>query len=129
MLLERVGKYLDLDSRIKLGLTPRRLDPKIIFNLETKFPRPVMVYLSDTKTIFNFSFKFREAIGILRPLTLDYLEDDLAMFNLDRGDWVYEVITDGGCCHVRTMTTPWCTELKIKIADLRDEGEGSGSSS
>jgi len=125
MLLERVGRYLDIDSRIKLGLTPRRLDPGIISNLETKFPRPTLVYLTDTKTLFNFNLK---SVRILRPLTLDYLDDDLAMFNISGENWSYEIIGEDGGVYIEPMDTPWCTELKIKIVDSRDEGEDSTGS-
>jgi hypothetical protein len=127
MLLERVGQHFDLDLRIKLGLTPRRLPFEIISNLETKFPRPVMVYLSDTKTLFNFKLKF---MRILRPLTLDYLDDeDLTMFNISCENWSYEIIGEDGSVYIEPMDTPWCTELKIKIVNSRDESEDSGSSS
>lgn len=127
MLLERVGQYLDLDLRIKLGITPRKLPPEIILNLETKFPRPVMVYLSDTKTLFNFKLKF---MRIMRPLTLDYLDDeDLSMFNISCENWSYETICENGSVYIGHMDTPWCTELKIKIVKSGDEGEDSGSSS
>lgn len=114
MLLERVGRYLDIDSRIKLGLTPRRLDPGIISNLETKFPRPTLVYLSSAKTLFNFNLK---SVRILKPLTLDYLDDDLAMFNILGENWSYEIIGEDGSMYIEPMDTPWCTELKIKIVE------------
>lgn len=126
MLLERVGQHFDLDLRIKLGLTPRRLDPKIISNLETKFPRPTLVYLSDTKTLFNFNLKF---MRILRPLTLDYLDDNLAMFNILGENWSYEIVSEDGSVYIEHMDTPWCTELKIKIVKSKDEGEDSTSTS
>lgn len=127
MLLERVGPYLDLDLRIKLGVTPRRLDPKLISNLETKFPRPTLIYLSDTKTLFNFNLKF---MRILRPLTLDYMdEEDLTMFNISYQNWLYEIIDEYGNVHIEHMDTPWCTELKIKIVHSGDEGEDSSGTS
>jgi len=124
MLLERVGQYLDLDLRIKLGLTPRRLDPKIISNLETKFPRPTLVYLSSSKTLFNFTPKY---VKILKPLTLDYSDDGLAMFNILGGNWTYEVVGGNGSVYTEPMDTPWCTELKIKIVDSSREHEGEDS--
>lgn len=124
---ERVGRYLDLDSRIKLGITPRRLPPGIISNLETKFPRPVMVYIPSTKTLFNFKLKL---MRILRPLSLDYMDDsDLAMFNILGENWSYEIISEEGSVYIEPMNTPWCTELKIKIAESIDEGEDSGGTS
>ena len=124
MLLERVGQYLDLDLRIKLGLTPRRLGPS---NLESKFPRPILIYISSTKTLFNFNLK---SMRILRPLTLDYLDDNLAMFNILGENWSYEIISEDGSVHVEPMDTPWCTELKIKIVKSgEDEGEDSSGSS
>jgi hypothetical protein len=122
-IFQKVGRYLDLDSRIKLGLTPRRLSTS---NLETKFPRPVMVYLSDTKTLFNFNLKF---MRILRPLTLDYLDDNLAMFNILGENWSYEIVSEDGSVYIEPMSTPWCTELKIKIVKSEDEGEDSTSTS
>lgn len=85
-----------------------------------------MVYLPSTKTLFNFKLK---CMRILRPLTLDYLNDGLAMFNILCQDWTYEIITERGDVYLDHMYTPWCTELKIKIADSRDEGEDSGCSS
>ena len=85
-----------------------------------------MVYLPSTKTLFNFKLKF---MRILRPLTLDYLNDGLAMFNILGENWSYEIITEEGSVYIEPMDIPWCTELKIKIADSRDEGEDSGCSS
>jgi hypothetical protein len=127
MLLERVGQHFDLDLRIKLGLTPRRLPFEIISNLETKFPRPTLVYLPSTKTLFNFNLK---SMRILRPLTLDYLDDeDLVMFNILGENWSYEIVGEDGSVYIEPMDTPWCTELKIKIVNSRDEGEDSGGTS
>lgn len=130
MLLERVGQYFDLDLRIKLGITPRRLPSEIISNLETKFPRPTLVYLPSTKTLFNFNLK---SMRILRPLTLDYLDDeDLTMFNILGENWSYEIVGEDGSVYIEPMDTPWCTELKIKIVeqeDPGDEGEDSGGTS
>ena len=127
MLLERVGQYFDLDLRIKLGLTPRRLPSEIISNLETKFPRPTLVYLPSTKTLFNFNLRL---MRILRPLTLDYLDETgLAMFNILGEDWTYEIISEEGSVYIEPMSNPWCTELKIKIVKSEDEGEDSGGTS
>ena len=127
MLLERVGQYFDLDLRIKLGITPRRLPSEIISNLETKFPRPTLVYLPSTKTLFNFNLK---SMRILRPLQLDYLDETgLAMFNILGEDWTYEIISEEGSVYIEPMSNPWCTELKIKIVKSEDEGEDSGGTS
>lgn len=124
---ERVGRHFDLNLRIELGLPPRRLDPKIISNLESKFPRPILVYLSATKTLFNFKLRL---MRILRPLTLDYLDDTgLVMFNILGEDWSYEIISEEGSVHIEPMNNPWCTELKIKIIDPPDESEDSTSTS
>lgn len=126
-LFESICPYLDLDSRIKLGITPRKLPQEIISNLEAKFPRPVMVYLPSTKTLFNFNLKL---MRILRPLTLDYLDDSgLAMFNILGEDWSYEIISEEGSVYIEPMSNPWCTELKIKIVDPLDESEDSGGTS
>lgn len=85
-----------------------------------------MVYLSETKTLFNFNLKF---MRILRPLTLDYLDDGLAMFNILGENWSYEIIGEDGSVYIEPMSTPWCTELKIKIVKSEDEGEDSSGSS
>ena len=67
---------------------------------------------------------------ILRPLTLDYLDDeDLSMFNILGEDWSYEIVGEDGSVYIEHMDTPWCTELKIKIVNSRDEGEDSGGTS
>jgi hypothetical protein len=126
-IFQKVGQHFDLDLRIKLSLTPRRLPSEIISNLETKFPRPTLVYLPSTKTLFNFNLK---SVRILRPLTLDYLDDeDLSMFNISCENWSYEIVGEDGSVYIEPMDTPWCTELKIKIVNSRDESEDSGSSS
>ena len=112
-IFRKVGHHFDLNLRIELGLPPRKLDPKIISNLESKFPRPTLVYLPDTKTLFNFKLRL---MRILRPLTLDYMDESgLSMFNILSEDWSYEIISEEGSVHIEPMNNPWCTELKVSI--------------
>jgi hypothetical protein len=53
-LLYRVTPYFDIDTKLKLGITPKKLPLSVISNLESKFPRPEVVYLTEHKKVFNF---------------------------------------------------------------------------
>ena len=125
--LESVLKYMDIDTRLALGARPRRLDPKLISNLESKLTRDTLVYLPHTKTIFNFVSKSEGHMRILRPMTLDFEVDGLYMFNLENQDWTYEIIGDRGDVFVTTMSHPWCSDLKLKIVKETDEAEDTTS--
>jgi hypothetical protein len=128
--LESVLKYMDIDSRRALGALPRRLDPTLISNLESKLTRDTpLVYLPHTRTIFNFNSKCDGYLRIYRPMILDMELDGLYIFNLYDQDWSYELISDRGDVYCQTMSSPWCTELKLKIVKDLDESEDSTSPS
>ena len=57
-IIQKIFENLDLNSRIELGLPPRRLSRGVISNLQSKFPRPELVYIQDSKTLLNFHLKF-----------------------------------------------------------------------
>ena len=120
--IDKVCDHLDLNSRIELGLTPRRLSRGVISNLQSKFPRPELVYIQDSKTLLNFHLKFVGLI-ISKPINLDYLEDDLTVFNGFSKEYICEVICDCGNFTTIVRSDPWITELKVKIIETEYEGE------
>ena len=120
--IDKVCDHLDLNSRIELGLPPRRLSRGVISNLQSKFPRPELVYIQDSKTLLNFHLKFVGLI-ISKPINLDYLEDDLTVFNGFSKEYICEVICDCGNFTTIVRSDPWITELKVKIIETEYEGE------
>jgi hypothetical protein len=115
---------MDLNSRIELGLTPRKLSREVISNLESKFPRPELVYLHDARTLLNFHLKY---IGLIisKPIDLDWTEDDLTIFNRFSREYICEMICDCGNFATIVRSQPWLTELKVKIIESEYEGENT----
>jgi hypothetical protein len=115
--IDKVFDNLDLNSRIELGLEPRRISPEIISNLESKFPRPELVYLSESKLLINFHMKFFGHV-LSRPLDLDWRSDDpedFTMFNMYGKEYIAELICDCGQCMVLVRDQPWITDLNVKV--------------
>lgn len=120
----KVFSFLDLNSRIELGLTPRRIPREVISNFESKFPRPHLIYNPVSRTLYNF---FTKPMGmmIFRPIDFGGTDDDLSMFNPDYREYVQEIICDCGEVLTFVRGDVWYTELKIKFVDKGDEGENS----
>jgi len=121
-IIQKIFENLDLNSRIELGLPPRKLSHEVISNLESKFPRPELVYIQDSKTLLNFHLKFVGLI-ISKPVDLDFSEDDLTIFNRFSKEYICEVICDCGNFTTIVRSDPWITELKVKIIETEYEGE------
>jgi len=121
---ESVLKYMDIDTRRALGARPRRLDPRLISNLESKLTRDIsLVYLPHTKTLFNFHMKSEGFLCVYRPLDITSEIDGLYTFESPDEDWMYELIHDSGSVYCHVMSIPWWTELKLKIVKEADESE------
>jgi hypothetical protein len=127
-IIQKIFENLDLNSRIELGLPPRRLPHEVISNLQSKFPRPELVYIQDTKTLLNFHLKFVGLI-ISKPVDLDFSEDDLTIFNRFSKEYICEVICDCGNFTTIVRSDPWITELKVKIIETEYEAENTLCSS
>jgi hypothetical protein len=127
-IIQKIFGYLDINSRIELGLPPRKLSSEIIYNLQSKFPRPELVYLQESKTLINFYLK---SIGLIisKPIDLDLSEDDLIIFNGYCKEYICEVIYNCGFFVALVRSEPWITELKVKIIETEYEGENSSCSS
>ena len=121
----RVFSILDLNSRIELGLTPRKLPHEVISNLEPKFPRPQLVYLSDRNLILNFVLISEGALGILHGVTLTSEEDELMVFDPVDDIWVYEAVCDCGSVFTKPMDHSWVTKIKVKVIEDLDEDKDS----
>jgi len=121
-IIQKIFENLDLNSRIELGLPPRKLSHEVISNLQSKFPRPELVYIQDSKTLLNFHLKFVGLI-ISKPVDLDFSEDDLTIFNRFSKEYICEVICDCGNFTTIVRSDPWITELKVKIIETEYEGE------
>lgn len=129
--IDKVFDKLDLNSRIELGLRPRKIPPEVISNLESKFPRPELVYLPKSKLLINFHMKYFGHI-LSRPLELDWRSDDLedfTMFNMYSKEYISEFVCDCGSCLTIVRTQPWITDLKVKIVDENNESKNPGGSS
>lgn len=116
-ILNKICDYLDLNTRIELGLKPRKMPQDFITNLESKFPRPEIVYISDSKLLINFHFKFFGHV-LSRPVDLDQYaedEDDVTIFNMNGKEYISELVCDCGGCMVLVRNHPWVTELKVKV--------------
>lgn len=124
----KVFSFLDLNSRIELGLTPRKLSHEVISNLESKFPRPQLVYLPDCNLILNFILIYDGAFGILHGVTLTSEEDELMVFDPVDDVWIYEAICECGSVFVRPMEHSWVTGIKVKVIEDLDEDKDSTSS-
>ena len=128
--IEKICDKLDLNSRIELKLRPRRLSPEVISNLESKFPRPELVYIPKSKLLINFHMKFFGHI-LSRPIDLDQYandEDDVTMFNMRCNEYIAEMICDCGSCMTFVRSLPWITDLKVKIVEENNENENTGGS-
>jgi hypothetical protein len=115
--MEKICDHLDLNSRIELGLKPRKIPPEVISNLEPKFPRPEIVYLSESKLLINFHFKYFGHV-LSRPVDLDWIPtdpDEVAIFNMHCKEYITELICDCGQCMVLVRDQPWITELNVKV--------------
>lgn len=121
----KVFSFLDLNSRIELGLTPRKLPHEVISNLEPKFPRPQLVYLSDRNLILNFVLISEGALGILHGVTLTSEEDELMVFDPVDDIWVYEAVCDCGSVFTKPMDHSWVTKIKVKVIEDLDEDKDS----
>jgi hypothetical protein len=124
----KVFSFLDLNSRIELGLTPRKLPHEVISNLESKFPRPQLVYLLDSNLLLNFTLISKGAFGILHGVTLTNEEDERTVFDPVDDIWVYEAVCECGSVFVRPMSHSWVTDIKVKvIEDLDEDKDSTGS--
>jgi len=116
-ILKRICDHLDIGTRIELGAKPRRIPREVITNLESKFPRPELVYISDSKLLINFHFKYFGHV-LSRPVDLDWMSDDpddLTIFNMYGKEYISELICDCGNYMVLVRSQPWITELKVKV--------------
>jgi hypothetical protein len=112
---DRVSRHLDIDSKLKLKIVPRKLSSELISNLDSKFPRANLVYLVDTGKILNLVTKNHGFIGVLHGLKLDGEDDGLQMFVPHEEKWVYEFVFDNGKVHSYVLGCEWVTDLKLKI--------------
>ena len=111
-ILERIE---DLDVRRELGLLPRRLGSS---RLGLSFER--IVWNPRDETLYNFSHPGHHTI--LKPMMLDLSLDGLSIFNMY--EQPYEACTywDDGSFLVSPRSTPWATELDVRIVTFSDLG-------
>ena len=114
-LFHRVSHYMDIDSRLKLEIPPRKLSSQVISNLESKFPRPQYIYLRNQRKIINFVLAYANKFIILSNVDYNGLYHDYHWFYSN--EMIYEIYDDN-CVYVSpTSDEHWVTELKPKIID------------
>lgn len=117
----RVSQYLDIDSKLKLGVPPNKIPSEVISNFNLKFPRPTVVYMKHARKLFSF-YRMNEehpGIYILGNIdTLSIVDEYLYSFG-SNGVISYEYVSEkantinflhGNNCN-------WVTELKPKIIE------------
>jgi len=125
-LFYRVIPHLDIDSKLKLGITPKKLPSGVISNLESKFPRPQVVYLTTHRKIFNFHLAHFDKYIVIANVDYQGVYGDTAhwFYSEDIEYGVYErayfFIYPNDIKH-------WVTDLKLKFVDDIDEGEDTQS--
>lgn len=103
----------DLDVRRDLGVSPRRLDPERLMVLERALDHDRIFYNMDTFKLMNFRpVEYHE---IRQPVRLDVF-DDLFLFNIYQGVYVYEAYGNNGSVLMDPVATAsWATEYRVKI--------------
>lgn len=114
-LFHRVSQYLDIDSRVKLKIAPRKLSPEVISNFSSKFPRPQLVYLKDSLKLINFVMASAGKHVIVSNLSYYGKYHDYYWFHSDNMN--YEVISPESIYASPTNEQHLVFELKPKIVE------------
>lgn len=116
----RVSQYLDIDSKLKLGVPPNKIPSEVISNFNLKFPRPGIVYMKHARKIFSFY-----GMNLHQPVlfilgNIDHIMIDDDVYSFGSHDIIsYEIVSEktnvisflwGNNCN-------WVTELKPKIIE------------
>jgi hypothetical protein len=112
-LFTRVSQYLDIDSRVKLKIPPRKLSPQVISNFSSKFPRPQVVYLMNSHKLINFVMASVGKHIIISNIDFVGKYHDYFWFHSE--DMNYEVVSPDSFYASTTPEKHWVTELKPKI--------------
>jgi len=125
-LFYRVIPHLDIDSKLKLGITPKKLPSGVISNLESKVPRPQVVYLTKHRKIFNFVLvaNYGKYI-VMGNIGYQGIYNDFHWFFSENME--YGVYERGYFYIAPNEGRHWVTELKPRFVDDIDEGEDTQS--
>jgi hypothetical protein len=123
-LFDRVCKHLDIDSKLKLKIPPGKLS---LPNLQ--FPRPELVYFPDLGKVISLHPKRHGFITILHDVEYKDQDDGLYIFGPIYGSWTYEYQFDDGRNFMYPLSSPWLSELKVKIVLRQDESQDTTSAS
>jgi len=114
-LFHRVSQYLDIDSRLKLKMPPRRLSPEVISNFSSKFPRPQLVYLKNSLKLINFVMANVQKHVIVSNLSYYGEYHDYYWFHSE--DMNYEVVSPDSVYASPSKEQHLVFELKPKIVE------------
>lgn len=119
---QRVIDLLDIETRVNLGLPPRKLNTK---SFEWMMPRPYYVYHKSTQKLFSFEY-----IGytVSSPVSIHQI-GEISIFNLYYREYLLHVYNACGCFYLQVIRTPWTTNLKVKCIGTEYEDENSQSAS
>jgi len=114
-LFYRVTPHFDIDTKLKLGITPKKIPLSVISNLDSKFPRPEVVYLSNHKKIFNFVLAYLERHIVMANIEYHGLHNGYHWFYSE--DLSYGVYDKMFFYISQTEGKNWVTDLKLKFED------------
>lgn len=113
--------HVDLDTKIRLGIRPKKIDPKMVWNLENELNlHDGLIYIEQSRTLFDFS-RYPECIRISRPLEMHILHNQpdsdayITIFNIENKEFSIECISNGECSIVHDLKKSWMTMLKVLI--------------
>jgi hypothetical protein len=115
----RVIEYLDIDTRVRVGIVPRKLD---VTQFEWMFPRPPYVYHMGTHKLFVFErMEYGYGYSIASPVSMHEISEDTfgneaTIFNLYCREFLLHMFRSSGyILHVKRI--PWMTNLKVKVIE------------
>ena len=102
-LLERVQRYMDIDTKLLLGILPKKLTPPPL-----DISKPKYIFLKNKKKIFKFSWYGVETFSPIEQVSPDCFT----------GMYTYEVIRRSGIILVEPFVNwPIFVSGAIKIVD------------
>ena len=128
-LFYRVLPYCDIDTKLKFGITPKKLPLSVISNLDSKFPRPQVVYLTQQQKILNFVLAYSGKHFVIENVEYQGTYNGFHWFHSKE---LFYGVYDKSFFYISPNEGEnWlsATDLKSKFVETIDEDEDTQSSS
>jgi hypothetical protein len=116
--IRKIIDVLDIDTRLQLGLLPRRLD---VSPYEHLLPRPEYIYHAYSKTLFQFGVSGHV---IYTPISVHEFGYG-TIFNLYCKEYLAHVYGNCGCYYLHVRPEMWMTKLKVKMIHKQNEDKNT----